>query len=57
VFEKAFETDITLRVMDAFRAENISPPAILHRQLSADWTVALRSSEAGGEAHHQAEVI
>jgi small-conductance mechanosensitive channel len=32
VFEKAFETDVTLRVMDAFRAENIQPPAILHRQ-------------------------
>jgi small-conductance mechanosensitive channel len=34
VFEKAFETDVTLRVMDAFRAENIEPPAILHRQMS-----------------------
>jgi small-conductance mechanosensitive channel len=33
VFEKAFETDVTLRVMDAFRAENIQPPAILHRQV------------------------
>ena len=34
VLEKAFETDVTLRVMDAFRAENIEPPAILHRQMS-----------------------
>ncbi len=31
--EKAFETDVTLRVIDAFRAEGIQPPAILHRQL------------------------
>jgi len=29
--EKAFETDVTLRVMDAFRKEDIRPPAILHR--------------------------
>jgi len=31
--EKAFETDITLRVMDAFREEDIRPPAILHREV------------------------
>jgi small-conductance mechanosensitive channel len=36
VYEKAFETDVTLRVMDAFRAENIHPPAILHRQVTAE---------------------
>ena len=34
IYEKTLETDITLRVMEAFRAENIQPPAILHRQLS-----------------------
>jgi small-conductance mechanosensitive channel len=33
-FEKSLETDITLRVMDAFREENIQPPAILHRQVT-----------------------
>jgi len=34
IYEKTLETDITLRVMEAFRAESIQPPAILHRQLS-----------------------
>ena len=33
-FEKALETDITLRVMETFRVEGIQPPAILHRQIS-----------------------
>ncbi|MFP5431195.1 MAG: mechanosensitive ion channel family protein [Gammaproteobacteria bacterium] len=32
-YEKAFETDVTLRVMAAFRAHGIMPPAILHRSL------------------------
>ena len=31
MFEKALETDITLRVMEAFRAEGIRPPEMLHR--------------------------
>lgn len=30
-YEKAFGTDITLRVMDAFREHGIHPPAVLHR--------------------------
>jgi small-conductance mechanosensitive channel len=30
-YEKAFETDVTLRVREAFRAEHIRPPAMLHR--------------------------
>lgn len=30
-FEKDFETDVNLRVVDAFRAEGIGPPAILVR--------------------------
>ena len=34
VFEKALETDITLRVMEAFDAEGIQPPAILHRNVA-----------------------
>ncbi len=32
-FEKDFETDITLRIMDAFRKNDIRPPAILHRKM------------------------
>lgn len=31
-YEKAFETDVHLRVLEAFRERGISPPAILHRQ-------------------------
>ena len=34
-YEKAFETDVHLRVAKAFRAEGIAPPAILHRTLEA----------------------
>jgi len=30
-YEKPFVTDITLRVMEAFREEGIDPPAVLHR--------------------------
>jgi small-conductance mechanosensitive channel len=52
VLEKAFETDVTLRVMDTFRAENIHPPAILHRQVGADWASSMRPSEISGETHH-----
>jgi small-conductance mechanosensitive channel len=52
VFEKAFETDVTLRVMDTFRAEKIHPPAILHRQVGADWAATMRSPEIGGQARH-----
>ncbi len=32
-YEKAFETDVNLRVMQAFREVGIQPPAILHRTL------------------------
>jgi small-conductance mechanosensitive channel len=34
-YEKAFESDVTLRVLQAFRAEHIGPPAMLHRSLDA----------------------
>jgi len=34
-FEKAFETDVNLRVLRAFRERNIQPPAILHRSVNA----------------------
>lgn len=30
-YEKLFETDVNLRVLEAFRADQVSPPAILHR--------------------------
>ena len=33
-YEKAFETDINLRVLHAFRDAKILPPAILHRSVS-----------------------
>jgi small-conductance mechanosensitive channel len=34
--EKSFESDITLRVLEAFRAEGIRPPAVLHRSRGED---------------------
>jgi small-conductance mechanosensitive channel len=34
-YEKAFETDVHFRVLEAFRAQSIAPPAILHREVSA----------------------
>lgn len=43
-YEKAFETDVHLRVLDAFAAEGVAPPAILHRS----WT---------GVAEHVGPVI
>jgi small-conductance mechanosensitive channel len=35
-YEKAFVSDVTLRVLDAFEAEGIRPPAILHRNMTDD---------------------
>ncbi|MCB9495685.1 MAG: mechanosensitive ion channel [Fibrobacteria bacterium] len=32
-YEKPFETDVHLRVLDAFREHGIQPPAVLHRHL------------------------
>lgn len=32
-YEKAFVSDVTLRVLEAFRDSGIQPPAILHRQM------------------------
>lgn len=34
-YEKPFETDVHFRVLNAFRAKGILPPAVLHRHLSA----------------------
>ncbi|MEO7729630.1 MAG: mechanosensitive ion channel domain-containing protein [Kofleriaceae bacterium] len=35
-FEKVFETDVHLRVLDGFRHAGIAPPAILHRTLPTE---------------------
>ena len=35
-YEKAFVSDVTLRVLEAFRQQGIQPPAILHRTRPAD---------------------
>lgn len=35
-YEKAFETDVTERVISAFREAHIGPPAVLHRHVDAD---------------------
>jgi len=32
-YEKAFETEVTKRVMTAFREHHILPPAVLHRSM------------------------
>ena len=32
-YEKAFESDVTLRVLEVFKAKNIRSPAILHRSV------------------------
>jgi small-conductance mechanosensitive channel len=45
-FEKAFETDVTLRVLEAFAAEGIQPPAVLHRPLESAGPRPLRAVAA-----------
>jgi small-conductance mechanosensitive channel len=51
-YEKALVTDVTLRVLEAFEAEGIQPPAILHRNVvdrgSADGPHALKLSSQSG---------
>jgi small-conductance mechanosensitive channel len=39
-YEKPFETDVHLRVLQAFRKHGILPPAILHRQVGEPSTGA-----------------
>jgi hypothetical protein len=34
-YEKAFETDVTERIVEAFARHGILPPAILHRTVAA----------------------
>ncbi len=43
-YEKPFETDVHFRVLEAFRAHDINPPAVLHRQLPLSFASA-RSRE------------
>lgn len=42
-YEKAFETDVTLRVLEVFAEKGIQPPAVLHRS-----AVDLRPINHGG---------
>lgn len=44
-YEKSFETDVHLRVLEAFRARDIMPPAILHRKWTND-ILRLESKES-----------
>jgi small-conductance mechanosensitive channel len=43
-YEKVFETDVTLRVREAFAAEGIQPPAVLHRSVDLRDTPALAAT-------------
>lgn len=36
IYEKALESDLTVRVLDAFRRDGIRPPAMLHRDVGDD---------------------
>jgi len=45
-YEKPFETDVHLRVLQAFHQHGILPPAVLHRQLAAGAVVAEGSALA-----------
>ncbi|MBK8481717.1 MAG: mechanosensitive ion channel [Proteobacteria bacterium] len=40
-YEKPFETDVHFRVLDAFRANEILPPAVLHRHVGEEGKRAL----------------
>ena len=46
-YEKAMETDVTLRVMDAFAKHDIRPPAILHRNVSDEADLSAMSLSQG----------
>jgi small-conductance mechanosensitive channel len=45
-YEKTFVTDVTLRVHEAFTAEGIQPPAILHRQIQPGAAIAETAEQA-----------
>jgi hypothetical protein len=38
-YEKAFETDVTLRVLEAFSENDIQPPAVLHKSAAGFGTI------------------
>ena len=44
-YEKLFETDVNLRVIEAFRSKDIKPAAILHRHLQQDENEAADDTE------------
>jgi small-conductance mechanosensitive channel len=48
-YEKAFETDVTERVIQAFREHDVRPPAVLHRSVAvaSGADSAARAPEAG----------
>lgn len=45
-YEKPFETDVHLRVQEAFRSHGIAPPAVLHRELRAGAAAAVEDARA-----------
>jgi small-conductance mechanosensitive channel len=47
-YEKAMETDVTLRVIDAFAKHDVQPPAVLHRNL--DSAIIAPEKEVGLES-------
>jgi hypothetical protein len=47
-YEKPFQTDVTFRVLEAFRTHAILPPAILHRSLGAGTVAYALGTEKRG---------
>lgn len=43
-YEKAFETDVNVRVLDTFGEHGIEPPAILHRRVQSDFELVPAAS-------------
>ncbi len=52
-YEKPFETDVHLRVLQAFREHGIQPPAILHRGVVQDGPGAARGGRGVGAGEGQ----
>lgn len=55
-YEKPFETDVHFRVLRAFRAANISPPAILHREAHGARRVIGSSGDTGAGLERAGEL-
>ena len=47
-YEKDFETDVHIRVQEAFRERGILPPAVLHRRVAVDVDLPKGEGEADG---------